>query len=97
MKTKIPDFIERGIRDKVASGDYSPINSELGPISGSEWLALIEDEAEHNEENPSGQNEHIFAVYAGKLRAVAEELRSEGFKPIVFHWHVDKTDGEATL
>ena len=40
MNTIIPNDIEGDIRDKVACGDYRPIDADLGPVNGNEWLAL---------------------------------------------------------
>lgn len=89
MRLIIPVDIEDAIRDKVACGDYRPVDSNTGPVNGDEWLALLEDEAEiqdDNEINNHGADAETFAKYAIKLRALATQLRAEGFSPICFHW-----------
>ncbi len=91
MTTKIPESVKSNIRDKVACGDYRPVSSDTGPITGGEWLALFEDEAEMQEDNARenhGNDSNVFELYAKELRRLAAELREEGYTPIKFHWEV---------
>jgi hypothetical protein len=89
MQTQIPHDIESAIRDKVACGDYRPVDANIGPVTGAEWLALIEDEAEiqdDNAQNNHGNDATVFTAYAATLRTLAGVLRDEGFEPVKFHW-----------
>jgi hypothetical protein len=97
MKTVIPERIASDICDKVASGDYRPVDAEKGPQTGPEWLALIEDEAVMQESSADtwkepwlvkqdAEQSKRHADFAKELREVASQLRSEGFEPVKFHW-----------
>jgi len=89
MKTQIPVDIESDLRDKVACGDYRPVNADTGPTTDAEWLALIEDEIEIQEDNVQnnrGNDAAVFQAYADALKRLAKEIRAEGVLPVKFHW-----------
>jgi hypothetical protein len=95
MKTSVPDDIDNFLRDKSACGDYHPVDNETGPVSGPEWLALAEDEAEvqldvgHLDKRDGDlQTVMVRERFAQRLKKFAAALRKEGFKPVKFHWEL---------
>ena len=100
MLTVIPADVKQQIREAVASGDFRPIEVG-GPHTAREWLAMIEYEAQFQEDQVSSsetkQEKAERREYAATLRNLAAKVRGEGFKPIKFHWEAPSTQNASRV